>query len=420
MAPKLTDRRRRALLATMLFMIVLVAAVFGLIVHVGPAPQSSHFDVGGRMRVAATAGYLGSEACAQCHQDRFDTFRETAHFLSSRPATRETVLGSFSAKSNTLVTPAASVALEMTADEQGCFQSVWFQNGDQARQIRKERMDIVTGSGKLGQSYLFWSGDSIFQLPASFLTATNGWISSPGFGDELPRFDRRITARCLVCHCTYIESIDEPNDRFLRSTLVYGVGCERCHGPGRDHVAYHRAHPGDPAGQAIVNPGRQSRKGQLDVCAQCHSQAEQIHRPAFSYRPGEDLGAYMTIRSSQDSHVFGVHSNNQMQQLTSSRCFAASGTLTCTDCHNPHRLERGRLDVFSRRCLNCHERESCEIATTIGDVALRNCIDCHMPKRADDETWFRTTENERLAPVMMRDHRIGVFPEETERFQNGS
>ena len=45
-------------------------------------------------------------------------------------------------------------------------------------------MDIVLGSGKIGQSYLYWRNDELFQLPISYLATRDSWMNT-----ELPAPD---------------------------------------------------------------------------------------------------------------------------------------------------------------------------------------------------------------------------------------
>ena len=44
-------------------------------------------------------------------------------------------------------------------------------------------MDLVVGSGKIGQTYLYWRDGILFELPVSWLTGAQHWINSPGFPD---------------------------------------------------------------------------------------------------------------------------------------------------------------------------------------------------------------------------------------------
>jgi hypothetical protein len=93
------------------------------------------------------------------------------------------------------------------------------------RDVHAERMDIVFGSGKLGQSYLYWRDDELFQLPISYLTAPDSWMNSPGYPDGMADFRRPVVGGCLQCH----EVADHPLQPQIGSAL--GENCTRCHMP---------------------------------------------------------------------------------------------------------------------------------------------------------------------------------------------
>ena len=78
--------------------------------------------------------------------------------------------------------------------------------------------------------------------------------------------------RCLECHGSYAESVGRPIaiNRYQKTSLVLGVSCERCHGPGREHVFRHQS-GNVRSGEAIVNPAKLPRDRDLEVCAQCHA-----------------------------------------------------------------------------------------------------------------------------------------------------
>ena len=148
--------------------------------------------------------------------------------------------GSFTPGSNILKTSNPYLTFEMTANEQGYFQSAVEQVSPSKKISRTERIDIVTGLARKGQSYLFWKGDQLFQLPVTYWTATDSWVNSPSYPDGSPHFDKHIIPRCLECHASYFEWLPPPVNRYRKTSLVLGIFCEKCHGPGREHVALHR------------------------------------------------------------------------------------------------------------------------------------------------------------------------------------
>jgi predicted CXXCH cytochrome family protein len=267
---------------------------------------------------------------------------------------------------------------------------------------------LVIGSGKFGQTYLYWLGDQLFQLPVSYLSSAGRWVNSPGFRDGIAKFDRPAAPRCLECQSTFFEHQSGTPNRFAKHNFVLGISCERCHGPGAEHIAFHRQSPNQPARHIIV-PSDLSRDRQLDICAQCHSGDGTPRQPSFQFRPGLVLSDFIELGSSEHPGAITVHSNNQLQQLKASKCFQKSDSLTCTTCHDPHRFERGRLELFSKRCLKCHQPHQCGMAAELGDSIRQNCIDCHMKKVRDQGTMFDTATMDDWIPVELRDHRIAVY-----------
>ena len=115
-----------------------------------------------------------------------------------------------------------------------------------------QSFDISVGSGYKGQTYLYWRDNKLYQLPISYYTPLNTWCNSPGFPNNYIQFDRIITARCMECHATFA-SVSGNGDEttFDSSHIIYGITCERCHGPAAKHVAYYSTHSQDTLGRFI-------------------------------------------------------------------------------------------------------------------------------------------------------------------------
>jgi hypothetical protein len=56
------------------------------------------------------------------------------------------------------------------------------------------------------------------------------------------------------------------------SVAEWNVGCEKCHGPGSDHVA-RQDRPN------IINPAKLDYVQANDACVQCHSQGQPLMNP---------------------------------------------------------------------------------------------------------------------------------------------
>ena len=280
-------------------------------------------------------------------------------------------------------------------------------------QQRTENIDIVTGSGRRGQTFLYWQGDRLFELPISFWSDGNRWINSPGYPNGTADFARPINPACMECHSTYLQplSTDPGTNRFNRESFVPGLACEKCHGPGAAHVARYTGKPvasSSAPDSTIVNPARFSRDRQVDLCALCHNgiQREPV-APAFSYVPGQPLREFFKPIPAPAVEHPDVH-GNQVGLLQRSRCYLSSPTMSCSTCHNTHAPEQPAAS-YSARCLTCHQWQSCPVSKTLGNKIASNCIDCHMPVEPTTVIVSQTAGKE--VHATMRNHWIKVYPD---------
>jgi hypothetical protein len=349
---------------------------------------------------------VGDAGCTGCHQKYVSSYQQTAHHLTSQLASQESILGSFSgsAKSLRILEPGPGNSTPGLRFEMEKIDGSYYQTAIAGvpghEQSHRAQIDVVTGSGTRGQSYLDWAGDQLFELPLSYWADGKQWINSPGYKDQTANFSRPIYPRCLECHATAIEprSQDAFSNHYDRASLVVGISCETCHGPGPEHAT-------SPS-KAILNPATFSRDRQVDSCALCHGGAQREElQPAFSYVPGQPLEKYLKpipVETTQQPEVHG----NQVGLLKRSRCFLASPTMSCSTCHNVHAPEQAAA-TYSSRCLSCHQATACGMAKTLGPKIAENCIDCHMPKQPTNAIVSKTAGKEVRAT--MRTHWIRVY-----------
>ncbi len=334
----------------------------------------------------------------------------TAHHFTSREATRDSIAGSFGPGKNILKTLQPEVHYQMEARPEGFFQTGVLGTPPDAVSI-SERFDLVVGSGRKGQTYLYWGkDDQLFQLPVSYWTEIRSWVNSPGYGDRFVNFSRPVLPRCLECHASRFEPLTDSNasNRYRRSDYVLGIACERCHGPGGEHALLNADATVKPHLQAIVNPAKLSRERQLGLCALCHGGGGVAKAPTFSFVVGKDLEDYIQLQLPKLDEPLDVH-GNQIALLQRSQCFKSS-TMTCSTCHNAHLPQRDVRD-FSARCLACHKVQGCGIYAKRGRSIAGKCIDCHLPNQSSNVI-FSSQDGVRIRPKV-RNHWIKVYKEST-------
>ena len=360
---------------------------------------------------AAESPFAGVESCRECHEDRVQSYARTSHARSFQAA-EDGVPGDFRPGHNALRTRVPDLRYEMTRDGDRFYQTS-IEEFPVSTRRRSQAIDLVMGSGKYAHAYMYRQGNRLYQLPVAFFTPLGIWVNPPGYSDRWAWWDRPMTPRCLECHATYFEHIPGSENAYVPGNSILAIGCERCHGPAKKHIAFHRAHPDADVGAKIVSPGELSRQRQLEVCGQCHGTVGMPIRPPFTYVPGEPLDEYLRPDEGHPSRAM-VHAVNQVQQLSRSKCFQNSD-MTCTTCHDPHVYERGETVKFSQRCLDCHETADCPQHRILGRSINTNCLDCHMPKRSDQSLPFNLPGHDKIHLITMREHMVAVYPEDAAR-----
>lgn len=348
------------------------------------------------------ASFIGDDQCLSCHEKQ-RTYLSTAHHLTSQPPTSTSILGSFAAGKNVLATQ-PELHYRMEARNDGFFQ-VGILGTPPDTVSLAERFDIVIGSGRKGQTYLYWDkNDQLFQLPVSYWTEVASWVNSPGYGDRSIEFSRPVVPRCLECHASFFDAVAGFANRYRRADYVLGISCERCHGPGKRHAELNAPGAPKPVDQAIVNPAKLPRDRQLALCSLCHGGIGVAKAPAFSFKAGDALDDFLKLEIPKEDEALDVH-GNQVALLERSKCFKSS-SMTCSTCHDVHTRQRDVTD-FSERCLQCHKVESCGLFPKRGRALVGKCVDCHLPNQTSNVI-FSTHDGVRIRPKV-RNHWIKIY-----------
>lgn len=364
--------------------------------------------------------FAGAASCASCHASIADNYRFTAHANTSHPGTREHVKGSFTSPNNVFnYTTDNRVVMEDKAD--GLYQTGYLQGSLQ----QSFRFDVAIGSGRKAQTYLYWTAGQYKQLPVSYFVPAHSWANSPGFPATHPKFDRVIPSTCFGCHSSMVgvKSVTQQGvtavETFEHNRVIYGIDCERCHGPAAAHVNFHQAHPEEKQAQHIARITTLSNQAKLDQCALCHSGLKATQQSMFNFKPGDAVSDYYfpDFTRSTNADDMDVH-GNQYQLFTASACFRKSAAMNCSSCHNTHTTERNDQPALSAKCMTCHAPASqsfCSLKTLPTATLASNCIDCHMPQQASSKIALLTNGQQSPTPDMIRTHLIRIYPDETAR-----
>jgi cytochrome c-type biogenesis protein CcmH/NrfG len=335
-------------------------------------------------------GWTGSRKCAECHAEIWETYQRHPMAQSAAPVVDAPIIEDYEQNAVFARPESRTYRVERTADHVWHHESMTDAQGeviyDQAVEVH-----LAIGSGRRGKTYLIDWGGVLTASPISWYSEGKRWDLSPGYAPRThPRWSRRAIDGCVQCHVGRL-TIDVPNpNRFGNPLLLEAhIGCERCHGPGRDHVEWHESAEPLADVDPIVNPSRLDPAAREDVCYQCHLQGDRVLRYGktdYDFRPGQRLEDVWTIFVKGASIESGdsTRAVSQVDQMRESVCFQKSaGRLGCISCHDPHTFPppEEKREFINRRCNTCHERRTCTLPADDrnAEPASGSCVFCHMP-----------------------------------------
>jgi len=340
--------------------------------------------------------FVGAEACAGCHADVTHEWLGSRHSKMVQPATPQGVVGDFSRGKIEL----RGLPYELEKQGNNYFITESYLRGTPW----KHKIQYTLGNRRI-QHYLTTLPDGrIILVPATWDNVRKQWFHNADINDpeEAPGVQIQLWNKtCYSCHVSGEEKhFALADDTYHTTWQNFGISCERCHGPGSEHVAWAKEAPVmDDATRAIVDATIVSfrRLGPVRasmVCAQCHSFRDiyvdgfragenyfDYFMPVMQYRlPDKEDPAYWpdgrTRRFSNDA--FG---------LWQSQCFLKGGA-TCITCHSrPHNtnvdLNPQLRPANNALCTGCHAAIGNNVSAHTHHTAASagsSCVECHMPR----------------------------------------
>ena len=316
---------------------------------------------------ASSAHYVGSQACEKCHAEIYARWKKTpmANVVRDPKTHPEAITPDL--KTNNV----AKFTVDQVAFVYG---SLWKQ-----RYFTKVGNDYFPLGAQWDITHQIWR--------AYFVANNTDWWVPHYPADNMKRPTGPL---CDGCH-----SVDYNIQ--TKQVAEWNVGCERCHGPGSEHVAH--ATRGD-----ILNPGHLDDVAANDTCVQCHSQGQPLKNPIegkyydwpVGYRVGLRLQDYWKLEDctlGETSFYYfpdcTAH-KNRMQGNDFAQSVMYRHGITCASCHDVHGTENyAQLRKPANQiCLDCHGSSSANgphTATLEAHThhkegsAGSQCVACHMP-----------------------------------------
>ena len=350
-----------------------------------------------RASAAESSHYVGSQSCEKCHADIYAHWKKT---------------------------PMANVVRDPAQHPDAIIPDLATNNVPNAK-FRKEDVGLVYGS-IWKQRYFTKVGDDYFPEGAQWDFTHKVWrpyFVAKGTDWWEPYYPPDNRQRPTGPTCDGCHSVDY-NIR-TKQVAEWNVGCERCHGPGSEHVAH-------PLRDNILNPAKMDYVRANDTCIQCHSQGQPLSNPIegkyydwpVGYRAGLNLSDFWKLEDNRLGETSFTHfaegtaHKNRMQGNDFVQSVMYRRGITCFDCHDVHGTENyAQLrKPADKLCLDCHapmslygprtatlEEHTHHKAGSTGS----QCVACHMPR-------IETT----IADVKVRAHTFAfITPEMTDKYQ---
>jgi hypothetical protein len=244
--------------------------------------------------------YVGMQTCRNCHLDKYETFLHTGMGSSFGAASPEKSAAEFGEAAK-IYDPHTDMHYESYFIRDEMYISEYRLRGKDTVHKRSEKVDYIIGSGQHTNSHLYQVNGYFYQMPMTYYTQQGKWDLPPGFENGFnSRFNRSIELECMSCHNAYPQFVEGSRNKY--TSVLQGIDCERCHGPGELHVQLKTSgviiDTATEIDYSIVNPKKLPYDLQVDVCQRCHLQGNAVLKEGktfFDFKPGQRLSDFMNV-----------------------------------------------------------------------------------------------------------------------------
>jgi len=320
----------------------------------------------------AEATYVRSGRCQSCHKAIYEMWKESLHNKSQQilSPTNDTVVVGWKGMLKLKAGNIPEVIVNLDTEPENVHLVTLVDAKDPTKEVTYRVVRTYGGWG-WKQRYQVKIGNHHYILPFQWNQAASRWVpyNLQNWYEEdgtlkQPAVSKSFEMSCAGCHNTGLE-LKKADGGYESKYSELNIGCEKCHGPGSEHIKSPRAKG------KIINPRRLAYERALEVCGQCHSRGVSVSNGTFEYpwndrdnkpyKLGEPLSGYYQFKPG----VWGdpqAHSKSHHQQwLDFQKSAHFYSKVLCFDCHNPHggpsRSQLTRADYNNNLCLSCHGKD---------------------------------------------------------------
>jgi predicted CXXCH cytochrome family protein len=340
--------------------------------------------------------FVGSKACAPCHQVQSDAYLGSHHAKALVMPSPELVKARFDGAQ---LSSKLGGATKFSVRDGAPFATTPGPDGKTATfPIRYvsgvwplEQYVVETERGKLQSLGVVWDSRSASEGGAKWLHVYGADGIAPSDTLFFTGSAQNWNHVCADCHSTLVERRYDPAaDSFDTRWAELSVGCEACHGPGAEHVRSAKAgkasafaarlKPSDPwTPSSTGSPNPRTQEGvEVEVCAPCHSRRTPLKEGFLASDPFLDSFEPDLLRPAR------YHADGQVEgevyewgSFLQSRMYRSG--VKCSDCHNPHTAKL--YAPGNALCVRCHEPARFDVPAHSHHAGAKAplCVDCHMP-----------------------------------------